>query len=118
MLNVASPGKTHFSEEELVLLQSVAFQIGTALKRTKLYENEKRRAHYYVKLERFIQDLKMIHKFNVLPEKVVNHVGEVFQWNQVALLLGRKRIISASILRSGRVTRGCKRGGQEGVRTR
>ncbi len=47
-----------FSEEELVLLQSVAFQIGTALKRTKLYENEKRRAHYYVKLERFIQDLK------------------------------------------------------------
>ena len=58
MLNVASPGKTHFSEEELVLLQSVAFQIGMALKRTKLYENEKRRAHYYVKLERFIQDLK------------------------------------------------------------
>ena len=58
VLNVASPGKTHFSEEELVLLQSVAFQIGTALKRTKLYENEKRRAHYYVKLERFIQDLK------------------------------------------------------------
>lgn len=109
VLNVASPGKTHFSEEELVLLQSVAFQIGTALKRTKLYENEKRRAHYYVKLERFIQDLKMIHKFNVLPEKVVNHVGEVFQWNQVALLLGRKRIISASVLRSGRVTRGCKR---------
>ncbi|MDA1762460.1 GAF domain-containing protein [Bacillus cereus] len=87
VLNVASPGKTHFSEEELVLLQSVAFQIGTALKRTKLYENEKRRAHYYVKLERFIQDLKMIHKFNVLPEKVVNHVGEVFQWNQVAFFI-------------------------------
>ncbi|MHC2834370.1 GAF domain-containing sensor histidine kinase [Bacillus sp. F9_6S_D1_P_5] len=87
VLNVASPGKTHFSEEELVLLQSVAFQIGTALKRTKLYENEKRRAHYYVKLERFIQALKTIHKFNVLPEKVVNHVGEVFQWNQVAFFI-------------------------------
>ncbi|PGK44748.1 histidine kinase [Bacillus anthracis] len=87
VLNVASPGKTHFSEEELVLLQSVAFQIGTALKRTKLYENEKRRAHYYVKLERFIQALKTIHKFNILPEKVVNHVGEVFQWNQVAFFI-------------------------------
>ncbi|MDY8163908.1 GAF domain-containing sensor histidine kinase [Bacillus thuringiensis] len=87
VLNVASPGKTHFSEEELVLLQSVAFQIGTALKRTKLYENEKRRAHYYVKLERFIQALKTIHKFNVLSEKVVNHVGEVFQWNQVAFFI-------------------------------
>ena len=94
VLNVASPGKTHFSEEELVLLQSVAFQIGTALKRTKLYENEKRRAHYYVKLERFIQDLKMIHKFNVLPEKVVNHVGEVFQWNQVALFIREEKELS------------------------
>ena len=70
VLNVASPGKTHFSEEELVLLQSVAFQIGTALKRTKLYENEKRRAHYYVKLERFIQALRTIHKFNALPERL------------------------------------------------
>ncbi|WP_212935485.1 GAF domain-containing sensor histidine kinase [Bacillus hominis] len=94
VLNVASPGKTHFSEEELVLLQSVAFQIGTALKRTKLYENEKRRAHYYVKLERFIQALKTIHKFNVLPEKVVNHVGEVFQWNQVAFFIREETELS------------------------
>ncbi|HDR7792721.1 TPA: GAF domain-containing sensor histidine kinase [Bacillus luti] len=94
VLNVASPGKTHFSEEELVLLQSVALQIGTALKRTKLYENEKRRAHYYVKLERFIQALKTIHKFNVLPEKVVNHVGEVFQWNQVAFFIREEKELS------------------------
>ncbi|MBJ7987991.1 GAF domain-containing protein, partial [Bacillus cereus] len=94
VLNVASPGKTHFLEEELVLLQSVAFQIGTALKRTKLYENEKRRAHYYVKLERFIQALKTIHKFNVLPEKVVNHVGEVFQWNQVAFFIREETELS------------------------
>ena len=36
-------------------------------------------------------------------------------FNQVALLLGRKRIISASVLRSGRVTRGCKRGGQRAL---
>ena len=36
LLNVASPGKTHFSEEELVLLQSVAFQIGTAFKTSKV----------------------------------------------------------------------------------
>lgn len=94
LLNVASPGKTHFSEEELVLLQSVAFQIGTALKRAKLYENEKRRAHYYVKLERFIQALKTIYKFNVLPEKVVNHVGEVFQWHQVAFFIREENELS------------------------
>ena len=48
----------HIFRRRISITQSVAFQIGTALKRTKLYENEKRRAHYYVKLERFIQDLK------------------------------------------------------------
>ena len=73
------------------MLQSVAFQIGTALKRAKLYENEKRRAHYYVKLERFIQVLRTIHQFNILPEKVVNQLGEVFQWNQVVFLLGKRK---------------------------
>lgn len=40
LLNVASPNKTHFSDTELALLESVAFQIGTALKRIKLAENE------------------------------------------------------------------------------
>ncbi|MFS0862427.1 GAF domain-containing sensor histidine kinase [Fredinandcohnia sp. 179-A 10B2 NHS] len=40
LLNVASPNKTHFTNEELALLESVAFQIGTAIKRIKLAENE------------------------------------------------------------------------------
>ncbi|MCA1030774.1 GAF domain-containing sensor histidine kinase [Bacillus timonensis] len=40
LLNIASPNKTHFSEEELALLEAVAFQIGTAIKRIKLAENE------------------------------------------------------------------------------
>ncbi|MGE6595768.1 GAF domain-containing sensor histidine kinase [Bacillus proteolyticus] len=87
VLNVASPGKTHFSEEELVLLQSVSFQIGTALKRAKLYENEKRRAHYYVKLERFIQTLRAIHKFNALPEGIVEQIGKLFLWEQVVFFI-------------------------------
>ncbi|PHA00402.1 histidine kinase [Bacillus pseudomycoides] len=94
LLNVASPGKTHFSEEELMLLQSVALQIGTALKRTKLYEAEKRRAHYYVKLERFIQQLGTIHKLNTLPEEVVKQVGNVFQWKQVALFIQEDKRLS------------------------
>lgn len=94
VLNVASPGKTHFSEEELMLLQSVALQIGTALKRTKLYENEKKRAHYYVKLGRFIQELRKIHKLNTLPEEVVKQVGDVFLWEQVAFFIQEEKKIS------------------------
>lgn len=94
VLNVASPGKTHFSEEELMLLQSVALQIGTALKRTKLYESEKRRAHYYVKLERFIQELRKIHKLNTLPEEVVKQVEDVFQWEKVAFFIKEEKNLS------------------------
>ncbi|QNG59880.1 GAF domain-containing sensor histidine kinase [Bacillus sp. PAMC26568] len=40
LLNVASPNKRHFSAEELALLEAVAYQIGTAMKRMKLVENE------------------------------------------------------------------------------
>lgn len=41
LLNVATPGKTHFHEHELALLESVAFQIGSAIKRIILTKKEK-----------------------------------------------------------------------------
>jgi len=40
VLNVAAPHKTSFTNEELALLEAVAYQIGTAIKRIKLAENE------------------------------------------------------------------------------
>jgi two-component system, NarL family, sensor kinase len=40
LLNVAGPNKAHFTNEELALLEAVAYQIGTAIKRIKLAENE------------------------------------------------------------------------------
>ncbi|HET7627230.1 MAG TPA: GAF domain-containing sensor histidine kinase [Bacillales bacterium] len=44
LLNVASPHKNEFTEKELTLLQAVAFQIGTAVKRIRLAEKEKERS--------------------------------------------------------------------------
>ena len=40
LLNVAAPGKTHFHAHELALLESVAFQIGSAIKRITLTKKE------------------------------------------------------------------------------
>ncbi|WP_173105103.1 GAF domain-containing sensor histidine kinase [Bacillus sp. KH172YL63] len=40
LLNVAAPHKTHFSSDELALLESVAFQIGSAIKRIMLTRKE------------------------------------------------------------------------------
>lgn len=40
LLNVGSPHKTHFDKEELALLESVALQIGSSLKRINLAKKE------------------------------------------------------------------------------
>ncbi|WP_251519563.1 MULTISPECIES: GAF domain-containing sensor histidine kinase [Staphylococcus] len=44
LLNVAAPHTTHYSEENLELLESVAFQIGSAIKRILLTDQEKEAA--------------------------------------------------------------------------
>jgi two-component system NarL family sensor kinase len=44
LLNIASPNKTYFTHEELALLEAVAYQIGTAINRIKLIENEQQLA--------------------------------------------------------------------------
>jgi two-component system, NarL family, sensor kinase len=44
ILNVGSPYKTHFKKDELALLEAVAYQIGTALKRIKLTQREQETA--------------------------------------------------------------------------
>lgn len=44
LLNVATPHTSHYSEEDLELLESVAFQIGSAIKRILLTDQEKEAA--------------------------------------------------------------------------
>nr|WP_245153854.1 GAF domain-containing sensor histidine kinase [Jeotgalibacillus proteolyticus] len=40
LLNVATPGRKKFTEQELILLESAAFQIGSAIKRIQLTKKE------------------------------------------------------------------------------
>lgn len=56
LLNVAAPGKLDFDKEELALLEAVALQIGTAIKRMRLAENEQRNA-LLTERNRLAQDL-------------------------------------------------------------
>ncbi|MBU9713420.1 GAF domain-containing sensor histidine kinase [Evansella tamaricis] len=49
LMNVASPHKRNFSNSELAVLESVAFQIGTAIQRILLFEKEK---NYHIIEER------------------------------------------------------------------
>jgi two-component system, NarL family, sensor kinase len=84
VLNVASPGKEHFSDEELTLLQSVAFQIGTALKRTRLYQAQRKRAEQLAKLDETSRFIWKISELSVLPEAAVEKIGSIFNWASVS----------------------------------
>jgi len=87
ILNVGSPGKTSFSEEELSLLQSVALQIGTAAHRIRLYGQERKRAALFERLGAAARELRAV----VAPEPeriaatIVRIAGETFGWSNAAL---------------------------------
>ncbi|MFD0697048.1 GAF domain-containing sensor histidine kinase [Paenibacillus sp. GCM10027628] len=78
ILNVASPGKKHFSEEELALLQSVAFQIGTAIERTMLYRQQQKRAVYFAKLGEITRSLGRLLATEKIAGESVQRFGEAF----------------------------------------
>lgn len=90
VLNVAAPGKLHFSKEELALLESVAYQIGSAIERMRLYAAEQRRADLFVRLGEYSSALGAYASQAVnraeLTEQVMSLMGRYFDWPVVALL--------------------------------
>ncbi|KOP67868.1 histidine kinase [Bacillus sp. FJAT-18019] len=90
VLNVAAPGKLHFSKEELELLESVAYQIGTAMERMRLYAAEQRRADLFARLGEYSSALGAYASHAVnrseLTEQVMSLMGRYFDWPVAALL--------------------------------
>ncbi|WP_424766861.1 GAF domain-containing protein [Paenibacillus sp. sgz302251] len=87
LLNVAEAGKVSFSEEELALLQAVAYQIGTAVKRIRLYQVQEQNAIHYAKLGDVIQQINAIQDIHQLPLLAVKRIGEMFNWKHVSLFI-------------------------------
>ncbi|BBI34193.1 sensor histidine kinase [Cohnella abietis] len=96
LLNVASVGKLHYSEDELALLQAVALQIGTAIKRIRLYEAQEQSAILYAKLGDVIQQINSIPDIHKLPLKAVSIIGDAFDWEHVSLFIHRNNELSLS----------------------
>lgn len=94
LLNVAQAGKDHFSEEELALLQAVAYQIGTAIKRVRLYQIQEQNAIYYAKLGDVIQQINAIQDINQLPLQAVRQIGDTFNWQHVSLFMYEQQQLS------------------------
>ncbi|MCS1351868.1 GAF domain-containing sensor histidine kinase [Mechercharimyces sp. CAU 1602] len=91
ILNVAAPGKKRFHDDELTLLQSVAFQIGTAVKRVQLYHAQQKRADTYAQLDHVSRVIWNVSDIKELPAQVVQSVGDTFFWPVVALFLYREQ---------------------------
>ncbi|WP_377891248.1 GAF domain-containing sensor histidine kinase [Alkalihalobacillus sp. R86527] len=80
LLNVGSPGKEQFSDEELTLLESVAFQIGTAIKRTLLFQSEQRRGENFSKLETITRELWNQERVDHIIDIVMKNTGKCYEW--------------------------------------
>ncbi|MFC5650054.1 GAF domain-containing sensor histidine kinase [Paenibacillus solisilvae] len=90
VLNVGFPGKEHFSNDELSLLQAVAFQIGSAIDRMRLYAAEQRRAHQFARLGEFSRALGAAAGSTAEPERltalIVTLIKEHLDWPFAAIL--------------------------------
>ncbi|WP_026673337.1 GAF domain-containing sensor histidine kinase [Alkalihalobacterium bogoriense] len=91
LLNISSPHQDWFSDEELALLEAVALQIGTAIKRVKLYEAEQKRAELYEKLGKVSVAINSSHEEQIqLKDFLTKEIQSVFGWKEVVIELGEK----------------------------
>ena len=90
LLNVAAPAKEHFSDSELALLQGVAYQIGSAMDRMRLYRAEQQRADLYAKLGEFSTALGLAvnecSNSGAFSVKVVQLLGQHYDWPFAAII--------------------------------
>lgn len=98
LLNVAQAGKDHFSKDELALLEAIALQIGTAIKRARLFYEQERHAHHYALLDTFTQQINAIQSLDDLPLNAVTQLSDIFGWPFVALFLHEQNTLSLRAL--------------------
>lgn len=96
LLNVGSPNKENFKDEELTLLEAVAFQIGTAVERTRLYEQKKQHAvdqmaqymaDYYLNMNKVTRSIWKINDRDQLYTTITHDIGMHFGWSTTGLIV-------------------------------
>lgn len=101
VLNVASPGKKHFSEEELTLLQSIALQIGTAIERIQLYQSQQKRANLFYRLGEVTRELGKLLEIEQIPTVVSRWIGEQLGCENTALFIEENGKLSRRAIYTG-----------------
>ncbi|TSB47645.1 GAF domain-containing sensor histidine kinase [Alkalicoccobacillus porphyridii] len=84
ILNVAKPGKLHFDSQELNLLETIGYQIGTAINRVQLYEQEHNRVQELNQLSVFLQELHTL-TTDASDDQLVEEIKKSFSFKDVSL---------------------------------
>ncbi|WP_274363757.1 GAF domain-containing sensor histidine kinase [Paenibacillus thermotolerans] len=101
ILNVAAPGKVKFTEQELAVLQSVAYQIGTAAHRIRLYRKERKRAYLFEKLGGVARQLGSKLDGRNIAAETAAAAGLELGWASVAVYIKEGRRLVRKALFSG-----------------
>ncbi|GAF64193.1 hypothetical protein BTS2_1085 [Bacillus sp. TS-2] len=99
LMNIASVEIDSFSQDDLDLLETVAYQMGATIKRFQLYLEEQERARMLSQLQKYIAQISQEANIDTFLE----HAGELalkyfdwkgiqFKWNHTDLLVGEKAV--------------------------
>lgn len=84
ILNVASPNKVHYELAELDLLETIGYQIGTAINRVQLFENEFNRVQELHQLNTFLQRLHSL-TAETSPKQLEEELRQAFHFQEITL---------------------------------
>jgi len=101
ILNVASPGKVRFTDEELELLQGIAYQIGTALHRIRLFGKERKRADLFTRLGEVSRRFGAMQPAEDSIEEMIRLSGERMGWPGLALYIDEASVLKRGALYAG-----------------
>lgn len=87
VLKLAAEGKDYFHTDELTFMESIAFQIGTALERTMLYQLEQKRADLYAHLDSLTKELSKLLNTERIPHMVCSWLGKHIGCKQAAFYM-------------------------------
>ncbi|MRG86858.1 GAF domain-containing sensor histidine kinase [Salinibacillus xinjiangensis] len=88
IFNVAAPERTEYEPDELKLLESVAYQIGTALRRIEQYEREELRVRLLEELNQFVQQLRQIRGIHSFLKMIVQELMNMYPFKAVQIHIG------------------------------
>lgn len=111
LLNVGASGRTAYIDEELDLLESIALQIGTALKRLEQVEKEEQRGRLLTALSDFVTNLRKERNVHQFGAHAGSDLIQLFDLHDLDMIIQKVRFRQGDQTCSHKVTFPFTKGG-------